>query len=491
MSPETTPVPQARATDGIWDLLVIGGGSAGIVAAKTAAGLGADVLLVERDRMGGDCLNTGCVPSKALLASAHAAHEAREAASLGVHVSEVRVDFTAVREHVRSAIQEIEPTDSAPTLRAAGVQVVLGAARFVAADEVDVVTAANGPARVRFRHAVVATGSRPAVPSIPGLDPSRVLTSDTVWELSELPARLAVLGGGAIGCELGQAFARLGSQVTLVEAGKRILPRESDSAAACLVAQLRADGVRLMTDARVDRMQYEARSTHLHLAGDQVVEADAVLVATGRDVTVDGLDLEAAGVEYDARGVVVDDRLRTTNHRVLAAGDVTGHPQFTHVAGVFGSVAASNAVLGLRRTADVDLIPRVTFTHPEVASFGVGSDDARAQGLRVRTIAHRHLDRAIAETRRDGFTDLVLDRRGRVLGATIVGPRAGESLPELVLAASHGLRARDLAGVMHAYPTYADAPWQAAIADVQAQLGATATRAAIAGLRRLQRRRGR
>ena len=485
---DTVTPPDGRA----WDLLVIGGGTAGLVAAKTAADLGASVLLIERARTGGDCLWTGCVPSKAMLAAAHAASDAKSAIQYGVH-AQVRVDFDQVRRHVNATIRAIEPDDSPASLRASGVRVASGQARLLAADTLLIDSPELGAAQVRFRHAILATGSAPTLPPVQGLEEAAVVTSDTVWDLAELPARLLVLGGGSIGCELGQAFARLGSKVTIVEAGERLLPRESAAAAGLLTDALRADGVDVRVGSSAQRITVDTGGITLALADGSVVEGDQMLVATGRAPRTAGLGLQSAGVDCDERGYVrVDDRLRTTNGRIYAAGDVTGHPQFTHLAGVHGSLAASNAVLGLRRGTSTGTVPRVTFTQPEVAAFGASPDRAVPDsGLHVRSIAHEHVDRAVAEGRTAGLTQMVLDRHGRVVGATIVGPRAGESLPELVLAARHGLRARDVAGAVHAYPTFGDGPWKAAIEDVRGQLGGAGARAAVRALRSVQRWRSR
>jgi pyruvate/2-oxoglutarate dehydrogenase complex dihydrolipoamide dehydrogenase (E3) component len=484
---------------------VIGGGTAGIVAARTAAGFGASVLLVERARTGGDCLWTGCVPSKALLAAAHTAADARAAARYGVHVDGVRVDFAEVMAHVRLAIGAIEPDDSPATLGTAGIRAADGVARLTGPETALIQTAIHTPneagvdqptepapvgMEVRFRQALLATGSAPARPPIPGLADTDPLTSDSVWELTERPARLLVLGGGSIGCELGQAFARLGSKVTIVEAEPNLLPREDPHAAALLLAALAEDGVAVNNGSPVAEFERTERGWHARLASGSRIPFDRVLVAVGRTPRTAGLGLEHAGVSLDERGYVsVDDHLRSSNTRIWAAGDVTGHPQFTHVAGVHGSLAAANAVLGLRRRADTATTPRVTFTQPEVAAVGISPHQAHAHaGLTVRTIDHDHLDRAIAEDTRRGVTRLVLDRKGRVVGASIVGPRAGESLAELVLAARHGLRARDLAAAIHAYPTYGDGAWKAAIEQVQHQLHKPVARK-VTGLLAARRRR--
>ena len=470
---------------GGWDLLVIGGGTAGLVAAKTAAGFGARVLMVERDRTGGDCLWTGCVPSKALLHAAHAAAAARRAAHLGVHTGAVRVDFTQVMTHVHAAITAIEPADSPATLRNAGVHVAHGTVRLLSATTADI----DG-VPVGFRQALLATGSAPVMPPIDGLADARPLTSDTVWSLDALPARLLVVGGGNIGCELGQGFARLGAQVSIVQSRPRLLMREDQEAATLLTSALTADGVTVRTGTTVTRIRPVASGWSAELTDGTEIGFDRVLVAAGRRPRTAGLGLDVAGVALDERGYVrVDDRLRTGNRRIFAAGDVTGHPQFTHTAGVHGSIAATNAILGLRRRADVPTTPRVTYTQPEVAAFGVNADLARSRGLTVHTVPHTDVDRAVTDGDTAGFTRLVLDGRGRVIGASIVGPRAGESLAEVVLAARHGLRASAVAGATHAYPTYGDGVWKAAIAQVQQQLAAPAARRVIAALAGLRRRR--
>ena len=466
----TTPAPERT-----YDLFVIGGGTAGLVGAKAAAALGASVLLVERGRLGGDCLWTGCVPSKSLLASAAAAAGARRAGRLGIG-ADVTVDGRAVLAHVRDAMATIAPTDSAEALEAAGVEVRLGSARFTGHR-----SAAVDGTRVRFDQALVATGSHPVVPDLPGLSAADPLTSDTLWDLTDLPGRVAVLGGGSIGCELAQALARLGVAVSIVEAAPRLLGREDAAAAALVQAALEADGVDVRTGAAVESVTGGA----LVLDGGDRVSFERVLVAVGRAASADA-GLDAAGVARGERGtVIVDDALRTTNDHVWAAGDVTGHPQFTHLAGVHGTLAATNAVLGLRRTID-GVVPRVTFTSPEVAAVGVATDEP-PPGVTVREVPARDVDRAVAEDETAGFARVAVDRRGTVVGATVVGPRAGESLAELTLAVRRGLKARDLAGTTHPYPTFGDGVWSATVADVQARLASPPARLATGALLRFRR----
>ncbi|MDN5768660.1 MAG: FAD-dependent oxidoreductase [Humibacillus sp.] len=469
------PALAELAAEPPWDLLVIGGGTAGIVGAKTAARFGARVLLVDRDHPGGDCLFTGCVPSKSLLAAASAASNARAASRFGVDVPVVEVDFRRVMAHVQGAIEHITPTDSAEALEHAGVRVVRGHAELCGRT-----TAVVDGVVVSFRQALVATGAEPMLPPIPGLSEAQALTSETVWQLRDLPERLAVLGGGSIGCELSQAFARLGSDVVVIEAATALLPREDPDAAAVVTAALEADGVTVRTGGGVVEVSSDdGVSGSLVLESGERLDYDMLLVAVGRRPRTAGLGLEVAGVSVDERGyVVVDDHLRTTNHRVWAAGDLTGHPQFTHVAGVHASIAATNAVLGLRRSVAAVVVPRVTFTHPEVAAVGASSGSPGAEH-EVRSWPDDEVDRAVAEGETAGFTKLVTDRRGRIVGATVVGPRAGEALAELTLAVTRGLTTTALAGSTHPYPTYGDGPWNAAIADVQRRLARPLASAAV------------
>ncbi|MDM4722293.1 FAD-dependent oxidoreductase [Micromonospora sp. WMMA1363] len=469
-----------------WDLAIIGGGTAGIVAAKTAGRFGARVLLVESARTGGDCLWTGCVPSKSLIAAAHAAHAVRTAGRFGVHTERAQVDDAAVLAYVRAAIARIEPVDSPTAISAEGAHVETGRAEFTGPSTLRM-TGDAGNRTVRFRWALIATGSTPAVPALPGLVAAAPLTNETLWDLECLPRRVAVLGGGPVGCELGQAIARLGVEVTLVELADRLLVREEPEVGTLLAERLRAEGVRVLTGTAVERVD----AGTLHLAGGGTVVVDRILVATGRRPRTDGLGLATAGVRCDERGhVLVDARLRTSNRRIFAAGDVTGTLPFTHVAGVQGSYAATNALLGLRRRVDYTAVPWVTFTDPEVAHVGATLAEARLRhGDRVRSrrLPHGHVDRAVADGRTDGFTHLVIGPGGRLLGATVVSPRAGESIAELAAAIRRDAKARDVAGTVHAYPTYADGPWNATLAQVRADLGRPLPARAVAALRGLRR----
>nr|WP_205808796.1 FAD-dependent oxidoreductase [Micromonospora sp. HNM0581] len=467
-------------------MAVIGGGAAGIVAAKTAGRFGARVGLVEATRTGGDCLWTGCVPSKSLIAAAHAAHTVRTAARFGVHTAPPRVDDAAVLAYVKAAVARIEPVDSPAAISAAGATVLTGRAEFTGPSTLRV-TGGSGEQEVRFRWAVIATGSAPAVPDVPGLVDADPLTTETLWELAELPRRVAVLGGGPIGCELGQALARLGVEVTVVELADRLMGREEPEVAALITERLRAEGVTVLTGTGAERVDGDA----LHLSDGRTIVVDRILVAVGRRPRTRDLGLTAAGVRCDDRGnVVVDGRLRTSNRRIFAAGDVTGTLRFTHVAGVQGSYAATNALLGLRRRVDYAAVPWVTFTDPEVAHVGATLAEARRRhGDRVhaRQVAHEHVDRAVTDGRTDGFTHLVTGPGGRLLGATVVSPRAGESIAELAAAIRRGDQVRDVAGTVHAYPTYADGPWNATLAQVRADLAGPLLSRALTGLRRFRR----
>ncbi|MDR3079845.1 MAG: FAD-dependent oxidoreductase [Streptomyces sp.] len=473
----------ARDGQGVYDLVVIGGGSAGLTAARTAGRFGARTLLIERDRLGGDCLWTGCVPSKALLHVATEVRAARASGRYGLDAPTGPADLAAALGQVREAITAIEPHDSVEALRPLGVEVAFGSAGFTSPRALTV-----GSRDIVFRRAVIATGSAPSLPPLPGLAAAGPLTSDTVWNLTGLPGRLAVLGGGPIGCELGQAFARLGAQVTLVEALERLLPREEPQASTVVQQRLEAEGVRVLTGYQVEKVADGA----LHGPGGPVA-FDTLLAVTGRHANTPGLGLEAAGVEMDEQGHVrVDGRLRTSNRRIYAAGDVTGTSAFTHLGGLQGSAAATDALLGVRRRIDYAAVPWVTFTDPEVARVGLTAEQARARHgdrVRVRTLGNDRVDRAVTDGRTEGFTTLVLDKRARIVGATVVAPRAGETIAHLAAAVRLGWTPSKYAGTVHPYPTYADGPWHTALTDVYGRLAAN--RRLIGGLLSVRRRLGR
>jgi len=451
----TNPAPARR-----YHLVVVGGGTAGLVTAAGAAGLGARVALVERHLLGGDCLNTGCVPSKALIRSARVVGELRDAASFGVGVDAPRVHFGSVMERMRSLRARIAPHDSAARFQhELGVDVFLGDGRFVAPDALEV-----AGARLRFRRAVIATGARAGAPDVPGLTEAGFLTNETVFDLTELPARLAVIGGGPIGCELAQAFQRLGSAVTLLHDHAHVLDREDPDAAAVVERALERDGVRLLRGAKLLRVSRDGALRRLHVEapeGALTVDADALLVATGRVPNVDGLGLEAAGVAFDAvRGVAVDDRLRTTNRRVFAAGDVAMAWKFTHAADFAARIAIQNALFFGRRRLSSLTMPWCTYTDPEVAHVGLSTREAERSGIAITTFVRplAEVDRARLDGDEEGFVKIHVARGGdRILGATIVARHAGESIGELAAAIQARIGLGALANVIHPYPTQAEA----------------------------------
>ena len=456
------------------DLAVIGGGTAGLVAAIGAAGQGARVVLIEQARTGGDCLWSGCVPSKALIEAASAAHVARSSQHLGVSTPRVEIDLGAVMQHVKDAIGVLEPHDSPQRLRSLGIEVVHGHATLVAPDALEV----DGH-RIPFRRALIATGSAPVVPDLPGFDAVEPLTNESVWDLTELPERLVVLGGGAIGCELGQAFARLGSQVTIVEMADRLLVKEEPDASELIAHHLREEGLEVHLGTRALRAEVDGDgSRHLVVdagAGEQRLAFDRLLVAVGRAPRTAGLGLEAAEVALDRRGaVMVDERLRTSNPRIFAAGDVTLALPFTHVASTHGATVVQNALFGLRAKVDHERIPWVTFTSPEVARVGLTADEARTRfGQRavVRDSDHITLDRAVTADATGGFARLVGDHKGRLVGATVVGPRAGETIGEIVAWMAGDAKLAAIArSSTHAYPTWSEDVAAASLAQLQADL---------------------
>ena len=470
------PAPAAR-----YNLVVLGGGTAGLVSAAGAAGLGARVALVERGLLGGDCLNTGCVPSKALLASARAAADARGAARFGVRSGgSPGADFGAAMERMRRIRAEIALHDSAARFRDLGVDVFLGEGRFVARDAVEV-----AGARLRFARAVIATGARPSAPAVPGLADAGYLSSETVFDLTALPRRVGILGAGPIGCELAQAFARFGADVVVVEREERALPAEEPDVGDAVAAALRADGVRLELATRLASVEGVGSARRLSLEGPgtrPTVEVDAILVAVGRQPNLAGRALEAAGIERDERGGLrVDDRLRTTNRRVYAAGDVVGGPQLTHLADAHARLVIRNALFPGRAKASALTIPWCTYTDPEVARVGLDRRSAAAASIETDAYQTRwdEVDRARLEGEEDGFVR-VLARAGtdEIVGATIIGRHAGESISLVTLAMDRGIGLADLAGLVHPYPTRAQALGRIADAYQRTRLG-PGTRAAL------------
>ncbi len=450
--------PQPAPT---YDLVVIGGGTAGLVSAVGAAGLGARVALIERHLLGGDCLNTGCVPSKAIIRSARVIGEVRRAAGLGVTVGTPIVDFSAVMQRMRARRAGIAVNDSAERLRTAGVDVFFGSAAF--ADDRTIVV--DGRQHLRFNRAVIATGGRAAAPPIPGLDRLPFLTNETIFSLTVLPRRLLVIGAGPIGCEMAQTFARFGSNVTILDQAPQVLPREDADAAAIVRRSLEADGVRLELGATLERVDGHPGQLRVHYARSgqdadarESVSGDALLVAAGRAPNLEGLQLEAAWIAATRAGVTVNDRLQTSNRRVYASGDVCSIYKFTHAADALSRIVIQNALFYGRRKASALVIPWTTYTDPEVAHVGVsGADVAKAGGrLKTITVPLADVDRAIVDDETEGFVR-VHHERGRLRGCTIVAPHAGEMIGEAVFAITRGAGLAELSATVHPYPTQAEA----------------------------------
>ena len=447
------PTPTGR-----YNLVVIGAGTAGLVTAAGAAGLGAKVALVERALMGGDCLNVGCVPSKAVIASARMAVAVRRAQEFGVNVpTGVSIDFAAAMERMRRLRAQISPHDSARRFQELGVDVFFGDGRFIDSGALEV----NGT-RLEFKRAVLATGGRAAAPPIPGLDAIEYLTNETVFSLTELPKRFGVIGAGPIGCEMAQAFVQLGSEVLLVEAEHGVLPREDRDAADIVQKALAGAGVKLLCCGKnleikndgVTRLTVESHGKGY----DEPI--DKLLIAVGRRPNVEGLNLEIVGVEYDKKGVKVNDYLQTTNPRIYAAGDICSPYQFTHVADFMARIVIQNALFKGRAKASRLTIPWCTYTSPEVAHVGLDESRAMEKGIKVDTFLQelRGVDRAILEGEEDGFAKVHLKKgTDRIVGATIVARNAGELISEITLAMTHGLGLKKIGSTIHPYPTQAEA----------------------------------
>ena len=443
-----------------YNLVVIGGGTAGLVTAAGAAGLGARVALIERHLLGGDCLNVGCVPSKCVIRSSRVVGDIRAAGALGVKVSgTVEPDFGAVMERMRGIRARISHHDSAERFNGLGVDVFLGDGRFTGPDTVEV----NGTT-LRFKKAVIAAGARAHHPMVPGLAEAGFLTNETVFELTERPRRLAVIGAGPIGCELAQAFRRLGSEVTLFHTGSHILNREDADAAGIVQRAFVDEGIHLALDARLTRVELGADGKVLHCdtpRGPLRVVVDEILVGAGRVPNVDGLGLETVGVAYDRKaGVTVNDRLQTTNPRIYAAGDICMSERFTHAADFAARVVIQNALFLGRKTMSALTIPWCTYTDPEIAHVGLYERDAEKRGMPIDTYLRpfSEVDRAVADGEEDGFVKVHVRKGGdKIVGATIVARHAGEMINELTLAMTAGVGLGRLASVIHPYPTQAEA----------------------------------
>ncbi|MBA7631953.1 Mercuric reductase [subsurface metagenome] len=467
-----------------YDLVIVGAGSAGLTAAGFAVQLGARVAVVEKHRIGGDCTWTGCVPSKTLLKIAKVTHEMRTADRYGLTPADPVVDLKSVMSVVHRVINQVYQHESPEALRANGIDVILGDVRFL-----DPHTLSVNEDIFTARYVLLSTGAHPFIPPINGLDTVNYLTYENIWDLETLPEHLLVIGAGPIGCEMAQAFRRLGSQVTLIEGEERMLLRDEPDASKVMTAVFKAEGINMHFAVTVDRVWQKGKTIHV-AAGVKELAGDCLLVAVGRRPNVDGLALEKAGVAYSPRGIDVDEHLRTSQRHMYAAGDCIGSYQFTHYAGWQAAMAVRNALLPGATKGIRDMVPWTTFTDPEVAHVGLTEQQAREQlGDAVMTCQWpmERVDRARTEGHTQGFLKLVHKKDGTLLGATIVCQRAGEMIHEWIVALEHSLKVGDLAQTIHVYPTYSTASMQAAAEIRVAQLLGGISGRVIRGLSHLLR----
>lgn len=442
-------------------------GAAGLIAVPFAIQLGARVAVIEKDRIGGDCTWTGCVPSKTLIKTARIAYQMRTANRFGLAPVDVTVDLKPVMEHVRSVIAEIYSHTTPEALRGQGIDVFIGEPHFIDAHTISV-----GEQTLQANYVLICTGASPFIPPITGLDKTRHLTYRNIWDLRVLPKHMVVIGGGPIGCELAQTFGRLGSRVTLVEGGDRLLPRDDNDASNVLFEVFLAEGIDVKFKSNVERTWQEGDSIHLIASGVELA-CDALLVAVGRRPNVDGLDLDKAGVKFSQQGIEVDNHLRTSQSHIYAAGDCLGGFQFSHYAGWQGFIAVRNAQLPGSSKGITDQVPWTTFTSPEVAHVGMTEEQARktlGSDVIVTIWPMNRVDRALNEAEDTGFLKLIYRKDRKLLGVTIVAAEAGEMINEWVIAMRHGFKVDDLASVIHVYPTYAIASAQASAAILAKRL---------------------
>jgi pyruvate/2-oxoglutarate dehydrogenase complex dihydrolipoamide dehydrogenase (E3) component len=439
-----------------FDIVVIGGGSGGLVVAAGGAQLGAKVALVERNKLGGDCLWYGCIPSKTLIKAARIAHQMRHADRWALPPHDPRPDLARVMEHVAAVIKSIEPDDSPERFRGLGVDVIFGNGQFTSADAFEV----DGR-KLTATHFVIATGSRPAVPPIPGLASVRYLTNESIFDLREPVPHLLVVGTGPIGSEMAQAFRRLGSEVTAVDIAPSILAREDPDLAAVVFRQMQSEGVRYHLGASIAKLERTPLGVRMLLrqpdGAPRAIDASHFLLAAGRQNNIDGLGLDKAGVEVAQGRIVLEDSLVTTNPRVYVIGDAAGGHPFTHVAEHHAGVVLRHVIFKLKWSKASRVVPWCTYTDPELARVGLSETEARNTGVahRVYTYPFAHVDRARTERETEGLAKLIADPRGKLLGAGIVGPHAGELIAECVLAIANGLKVEALSDAIHAYPTLA------------------------------------
>ncbi len=443
-----------------YDIVIIGGGSGGLVVASAAAQLNAKVALVEKDRLGGDCLWFGCVPSKSLLHASRVAHTVKTSDRFGVYTTPPDIQFSEAMGHVQQVISTIQPHDSPERFESLGVEVIFGEGQFK-----DQKTFTVNGRELSARAFVISTGSRPKVPPVEGIVEAGFITNEQVFSLKERPESLAVIGAGPIGCELGQALHRLGTQVTMISSRDHIMPKEDPEAALVVEEQMQADGVQILNNTRAQKVEVIDGKKHLWV-GEKEIIVDEILLASGRIPNVDSLNLEAAGVEYNEKGVIVNQKLQTSNKRIYGCGDVIGGYQFTHVAGYEAAVVVQNALFFPSAKADYRVIPWATFTEPELAHVGLTEAQARKRygdNIEVLKQEFSEVDRAQAEGATAGFAKFITTPKGQILGAHIVGASAGELIHEVILAMKNQLPISALTGIIHIYPTLSEVNSKAAL----------------------------
>jgi pyruvate/2-oxoglutarate dehydrogenase complex dihydrolipoamide dehydrogenase (E3) component len=446
------------------DICVIGGGSGGLSVAAAAAAFGVQTVLIEQHKMGGDCLNTGCIPSKALLAAGKRAALMQNSGAFGVTAQSVTVDFAKVHAHVQGVIAAIAPNDSVERFVGLGVRVIQGHAKFK--DRATVVV--GDDYEIRARRFVIATGSSPAVPPIAGIDQGPYFTNESIFKLTERPQHLMVIGAGPVGLEMAQAFRRLGSEVTVFEAA-RPLAKDDPECAAIVVDQLERERVVIRSGVKIVRVTYASGSVKVTIetsGGEETIEGTHLLVAAGRKATVDGLDLEAAGIRYDSSGILVNKKLKTSNRRAYAIGDAAaGHLQFTHAANYHAGLVIRNALFRMRVRVNNDVVPWVTYTEPELAQTGLTEAEARKRRIKIRILRwpYHDNDRAQAERETHGHIKVITSKKGKIVGATIVGAQAGELIATWTLAIAQGLNIRAFTDIVLPYPTLSEIGKRAAI----------------------------
>ena len=435
-----------------YDIVIIGGGSAGLVVASAAAQLKAKVALVERHKLGGDCLWFGCVPSKSLIHASRVAYQVKNAARFGIYTEPPEIEFAKVTGHVQQVIANIQPHDSPERFRGLGVEVIFGEGKFI-----DKKTFEVDGQQLTARAFVIATGSRPAIPSVEGLHSADFLTNEKVFDLKERPNSLVIIGAGPIGCELGQAFSRLGSNVTIISSKSHILPKEEPEAALVVQKQFESEGINILKEVRAEKVEVVDGKKQVTAGGKNII-VDEILVAGGRLPNIESLNLEVAGVEVGKPGIIVNEKLQTTNSKIYACGDVIGGYQFTHVAGYEAVVALTNALFFPISKVNYRVIPWATFTDPELARVGLTEKQAKERygdDVCVLKQPFSGVDRAQAEAATTGFGKIITKGNGEILGAHLVGISAGELIHEIVLAMSHKLPVSALTGI-HVYPTLSE-----------------------------------